>query len=270
MQIRAARLAYFSPTQTTRRVLESIAAGLGLLPVEHEDLTPPDGATRPLTAVPADALALLGAPVYGGRLPQEGARRLGRLESTGGPAVVVVVYGNRAYEDALLELRDLAVRRGFHVVAAAAFIGEHSYSRPVTPIAAGRPDAADLEIARRFGQDVHARLEGLGAMAGAGILEVPGSYPYKEGGKPSGITPTTRAAVCAACGACVQACPTNAIAVDGHAHTDPERCIMCCACLRACPREARVVEHERVLQAAQRLSSTCAAPKQPQLFGVSS
>ena len=45
------------------------------------------------------------------------------------PAVLVVVYGNRAYDDALLELSDIATGAGFVPLAAGAFVGEQVRGR---------------------------------------------------------------------------------------------------------------------------------------------
>src|SRR6266568_9625982 len=143
MDINSARLIYFSPTRTTRTVVEGIAHGLRIVTVEHVDLTPPDTMTRKLAAMHG-RLAIIGSPVYSGRLPSDFISRLRRLKGHGAPAVIIAVYGNRAYEDALLELRDVALEAGFKPVAAGAFIGEHSYSDNATPIAVGRPDAEDF------------------------------------------------------------------------------------------------------------------------------
>ena len=82
--------------------------------------------------------------MYGGRLPADAVKRLSNLKGHNTPAVIVVVYGNREYEDALLELNDLAIEAGFKPVAAGAFIGEHSYSNKDSPIAHGRPDEKDI------------------------------------------------------------------------------------------------------------------------------
>lgn len=92
--------------------------------------------------LPADTVAVIAAPVYGGHAAPTAVKRLETLRGEGTPAVVVAVYGNRAFEKAVAELAELAVRQGFVPVAAGAFVGEHSYSTPETPVAAGRPDAA--------------------------------------------------------------------------------------------------------------------------------
>lgn len=269
MNLRRGRLAYFSPTQTTRRVLQSIAAGMDLAKIKDEDLTAPDARTRFIAPVAEDEIALLGSPVYCGRLPQEGALRLRRLEGHDAPAVVVVVYGNREYGDALLELRDLAIERGFRPIAGAASIGEHSFCSAEYPIAVGRPDAVDLTWARELGREVSAQLASLSAPAAIPLLEVPGNLPYEEIDESFGcITPVTLFDTCDACGACAQACPAAAISVNGVAATKAALCIMCCACVRVCPNDARVLQAPQVLQAAEWLSIHCAEPKQPVWFTI--
>jgi hypothetical protein len=80
-----------------------------------------------------------------------------RLESIRGldtPAVLVVVYGNRAYEKALMELDAFAIPHGLKVIAGATFIGEHSYSTDKCPIADGRPNESDLDYAEDFGKKI--------------------------------------------------------------------------------------------------------------------
>lgn len=109
-------------------------------------------------ALSAGAVAVIAAPVYGGHVAPTAAKRLETLRGSGTPAVVIAVYGNRAFEKAAAELAALAARQGFVPVAAAAFVGEHSYSTPETPVAAGRPDAQDLARAAEFGAAVRKKL----------------------------------------------------------------------------------------------------------------
>ena len=114
------------------------------------------------------------------------------------PAGIVVVYGNRAYEDALLELRDLVIEQGFIPIAAAAFIGEHSYSTEATPIAHGRPDALDLARAQEFGALIRDRLAAPGGWRRTSPLPVPGAYPHREWIPPTDVAPVTDEALCRA------------------------------------------------------------------------
>ena len=89
--------------------------------------------------------AFIAVPVYAGRVAPIALQRIRRLKGENAPVVLVAVYGNRDYEDALVELRDETTCLGFTPLAAGAFIGEHSYSRPGMPVAEGRPDANDLK-----------------------------------------------------------------------------------------------------------------------------
>ena len=134
-----------------------------------------------------------------------------------------MVYGNRAYDDALLELRDLVTEQGFVPIAAAAFIGEHSYSTEATPIAHGRPDALDLAQAREFGALIRDRLAAHGGWRRTSPLPVPGAYPHREWIPPTDVAPVTDEALCLRCGDCARACPTAAIAIGEVVTTDPCR-----------------------------------------------
>jgi len=267
VNINSVNLVYFSPTQTTKQVLEGIAQGIQSNGATHVDLTLPHTNTQEFVPVNA-SLTLIGAPVYGGRLPADAAQRLRQVKGRGIPAVVVVVYGNRAYEDALLELKDLVTECGFVPIAGAAFIGEHSYSTDAMPIAPGRPDTADVEKAVAFGQQIREKM----ATFSPDIipsLTVPGNVPYKQGMRSSEEAPpapVTHTDLCTLCGQCAEVCPTGAIAVGETVITDARACILCCACTRACPTGARVMEDPRVLRTAAWLYREHSARKEPEVF----
>ncbi|MEJ2697932.1 MAG: 4Fe-4S binding protein [Candidatus Sulfobium sp.] len=264
-KIDSVRLIFFSPTGTTRRVIEGIAEGTGAPTVEHLDLTPPDSEISG-SAEMSGGLAVIGSPVYTGRVPAEAALRLRRARGNGTPAVVVVVYGNRAYEDALLELRDLALEAGFIPVAAGAFIGEHSFSSESTPIAAGRPDPEDLAKAREFGEIVREKLKTAPPPDRNHRLFVPGNFPYKERGSLPELSPVTKESLCEKCQECASACPTAAITVADAVTTDAGLCIKCCACVKTCSTGARTMEDTRIKQAAGKLSVNCAVRKEPETY----
>jgi ferredoxin len=255
----------FSPTGTTRRVLTAIGHGIGLSRLTPVDLTLPGGGSR-AGAVPQNTLAIIGTPVYAGRVPQAALTRLRHLAGEGAPAVLVVVYGNRAFEDALLELSEFVSARGFASLAAGAFIGEHSFSNAATPIAVGRPDAADLAAAEEFGRQIRRKLETLDREAAYPLLAVPGNFPYRQGNPLAGIAPVSREDVCVRCGECAPVCPMEAIRLAETVETDAGRCIHCCACVRACPTGARVMEHPGLLEIAQRLTTNCAVRKESETF----
>ena len=156
----------FSPTRTSRKIAEAVAAGMTAARIRTIDLTL-DRSDSPIT-VGAGETVVLGVPVYAGRVAPEAVRRLQRIKAAAGaviPTVVTVTYGNRDYEDALVELYDLAVSLGLSPFAAGAFIGEHSYSTPEMPVAEGRPDTLDLADARIFGGECARKLDSSGAFA---------------------------------------------------------------------------------------------------------
>lgn len=265
MNISSIKLAYFSPTKTTQKILEAIAQGAGIDNVEHINLTPPDSKTRTFTDFNRE-LVFLGAPVYGGRLAGEALKRISRLKGHDTPAVVVVLYGNREYEDALLELKDLVMRLGFVPIAGGAFIGEHSYTRPEFPLSVGRPDSQDLEKAMGFGKEIREKMEAIKDIKDQTPIDVPGRFPYKKHKLSSNESASTLEEICTICGTCADVCPTAAITLNGRVETDPKLCIRCCACVKSCPTQARVMEAPRIKKIVKWLSENYSTPKQPETF----
>ena len=233
---------YFSPTHTSRRIAREVARGTGLGLLEEIDLTCDPGCDP--IALPQDALILLAAPVYGGRVSPTALERLARLRGQGQAAVAVVVNGNRDDEEALLELTHRAQEWGVTPVGAGAFIGEHSYSRLSLPVAEGRPDEDDLKRCRDFAAAVMGKLHRCGSPEQACDFPVKGSRPYKALKPSTPQAPITLPEKCLRCGSCLEHCPTLAIfrAADGSVDTDMGRCIKCCACVKGCPAQARVFD----------------------------
>lgn len=268
MNVDTAKLIYFSPTNTTQKILDGIAQGVQAATVEHMNLTLPEAKTR-LWPEMKRGLAIIGMPVYAGRLPQEAVSRLQRIKGNGMPAVVVVLYGNRAYDDALIELRDVATEAGFIPVAAGAFIGEHSFSTEQALIAHQRPDAGDLQRAQEFGQGIHSLLTSLGSSAG--VLQVPGNVPYMEARVLKNVAPLSDDRVCTRCGTCASLCPTGAISLQGDTMvTDVSLCILCCACVKHCTTGARELMDERINKLRGMLTTKFAERREPEWYFCSS
>jgi ferredoxin/flavodoxin len=264
MTYATAGLLTFSPTGTTRRVVDQVARGLGLPGTTVLDLTLPRSETSGVQEAVCD-VAVIGSPVYAGRLPPLMVERLQRIQGGGRPAVLVVVYGNRAFEDALLEMADVAEVAGFRPLAAAAFIGEHSYSTAGLPIAPGRPDGVDLAKAFRFGKRLAEELR-VGTSDTWNLpLALPGNRPPKELRVPMGVAPAVDGDLCEACGQCGPVCPSGAIGAEGP-EANGSLCVQCCACIRACPSGARRTVDPRVLQIAERLNQNCKQRQEPEVF----
>ena len=259
----------FSPTGTTRKVLQSVLKGLSPQSWSGLDLTHLQAALDPArNEHDSEGLALIGVPVYAGRVPTLARDRMLGVDGNGRKAVLVVVYGNRAFDDALLELRDLSLERGFVPVAAAAFVGEHSFSTKECPIAEGRPDQSDLNRAVEFGQSVQKKLREIAELAlDEASLQVPGNFPYREGVQATPISPETDPDKCVLCGACIEACPANAISLcDDTLETNTMLCLRCCACTRICPTGARAMLHPRILELGRVLHVKHAQRREPEFF----
>ena len=268
MEVKHVKLIYFSATGTTQKVLESVAKGIAVEDVEHFNLTLPEGAQQIIPPF-SDELVIIGAPVYGGRLPVDAMNRLKQLKASNTLAVIIVVYGNRDFEDALLELKNLATESGFNPVAGGAFIGEHSFASEDVPIANGRPDSLDAQIAMDFGAKIKAKATALQSPDAQIDLEVPGRFPYEaDGARSMAVSPVTKEETCTVCGTCASVCPTEAISIKGSVATKIELCIRCCACIKNCPEEARVIEDEMWKNIANWLNENCSVRKEPQIFGI--
>lgn len=250
---------FFSPTGTTRAVVQAVCRGSGQTPGLEIDLKEPVGGQLFFAT---DDPVVIGMPVYGGRLPRLARERFANIKGSGASAVAVVVYGNRDMGDSLLELCELCAAQGFNVIGAAAFVGEHSFSSSEFPIAAGRPDDSDIQKAEQFGTQL------IRASLPLELDKIPGQHPYKPEMQPVGTAAESDPSLCTQCGQCVAHCPANAIRIsDGlPPQTDPDRCIWCAACVRYCPSGARKIVLPKIHEISDRLYKTCQTRKEPEWF----
>ena len=219
----------FSPTGGTAKAVRLLAEGLAQ-PVEFLDVT----AMAAEHDFQPGTLAVLAVPVYGGRVPEPALERIRACRGNGTPAVLAAVYGNREFEDALLELEETARNSGFVPVAGAALIAEHSIFRKV---AAGRPDDKDAAAIADFAAAISARLEAAGDVGQIPAPEFPGNRPYR---KFDGVPMKPKAgSACIRCGRCAAGCPVQAIPASAPDQTDTSKCITCMQCVRNCPTGAR-------------------------------
>ncbi len=258
-------LVYFSPTSTTNTILKEIAKGIGKEVCAAIDITKPEIRNQPGPEFKND-LVLIGAPVYGGRLPKEAADYFKTIKASGSLAVLIVLYGNREFEDALLELKNSAVGCGFVPLACAAFIGEHSFANNEFSIALNRPDKKDLEKAFLFGKKIAGLLKSVDQPTDLAPVNVPGNFPYKQGTSFGSFSVIDVTNDCDSCGLCITACPKNAIDEADNFATLDDQCIYCCACIKACPLHARVLKNSPIKEKAKWLTQNCALRKEPQIF----
>ncbi len=266
---------YFSGTGTTEKIVTAVAAGLAdALPQKQVEpdinFTPPAAREQVYRFDPRD-IVVFGVPVIAGRVPNVLLPFLNTLEGGGALAIPVVLYGNRNFDDALIELRNILEERGFHTVAAAAFIGEHSFSRV---LAAGRPDEADLEIAKDFAKKAAQKISDLPLHAPAPI-EVDGEDPIRPYYKPRDrqgnfinilkVKPKLDESKCTKCGICVSACPMGSIKAEAPGVVDGI-CIKCCGCEKKCPEGALYFDDEGYLYHKKELELGYPDRKEPKLY----
>lgn len=245
----------FSPTGGTRRVATILCEALAAESVSV-DLTARDVDFGSVTLGREDA-ALIAVPSYSGRVPAVAAARLAAMHGNGARAVLVCVYGNRAYEDTLVELRDTASQAGFTVIAAVAAIAEHSIARQY---AAGRPDAADEAVLRDFAAQIRRKIDS----GKTGEPEIPGNRPYRKASGAGIVPKATRA--CVKCGICAVKCPVGAIDAGDPGRVDKDLCISCMRCVAVCPHGARRVSRLMLALAGRMLKKVCSERKSCELY----
>ena len=265
MQIHSLKLAYFSPTGTTRSIVQAIARGLNQNTIEQIDVTKSNARNKGLQTSENDLL-VVAVPVYLGRVPDLLSDWLHGINADKTPTVCVVIYGNREYDDALLELKDILKKRGGTPIACAAFIGEHSFSSCDTPIAVCRPDATDISFAEKFGRKITERLQSISSIDRVSEIKVPGNYPYKNLEDLLSVDFIATSDNCKNCGDCAESCPAGAIDFIDYTLIDKGKCILCCACIKSCSENAKTMKDGLIKDIAIRLSETCKVRKEPELF----
>jgi ferredoxin len=266
MNTEKAYAVYFSPTGTTQRSITAFVEGMSVA-TEIIDLTLPKTRKGFSRSFSKNELVSVGLPVYGGRLPIDLEDFFSGLQGSNTPAVAVVEYGNREFDDAMVELKMRLEERGFVVKAGAAFIGEHTFS---VKIASGRPDAGDLAIATEFGEKVVASIR----KNASGRLTLKGNYPFvKKGYDPKvhlEFPPHPRLTTnddCTQCGLCAENCPWGAIDPADCRIRNYSKCMICYRCLKNCPVNAIEMTNEKykeyLPQFEKRLN---AMRKEPELF----
>ena len=201
----------FSPTGGTKKAADILSNELSseIHPIDLTD-SKQDFSDISLSD---DDTAVIAVPSYGGRVPEPAVSRLASIIGNGAKAVLVCVYGNRAYEDTLIELSDTAKKSGFQVIAGIAAIAEHSIMHQY---ATGRPDDKDRKELQGFAEKILTKINGSPSdMSGP---QIPGNHPYKKAGGAALVPKADHR--CNACGLCAEKCPAQAINRDKPKETD--------------------------------------------------
>ncbi len=240
----------FSPTGGTEKVADLIGKHWNENP-SRIDLS--DAATDfSKCEITGQDMVVIAMPSFGGRAPAVAIERLRKIHGNGARCVLVCVYGNRAYEDTLVEMEDAAKECGFQVTAAISAVAEHSI---MPQYATGRPDETDRKQLMDFADQILGKTEP--------VSTIPGSRPYKKAGG-AGLVPKPDKS-CVKCGLCAKTCPVQAID-SNQLIVDSKKCISCMRCIKLCPQNARKVNGMMVSAAALAIKKSCSVRKENELF----
>lgn len=240
----------FSPTGGTQKVADIIAKAWGGNTVKIDLSDSKTDFTK--CEIKKDDMVLIAMPSFGGRAPAIAIERLKKISGNGAKCTIVCVYGNRAYEDTLVEMEDAAKESGFRIAAAVAAVAEHSI---MPQYAADRPDASDEAQLSDFAVRILHK--------DGDATSIPGNRPYKKGGGAGLVPKATKD--CVKCGVCAKSCPVDAINPESLV-ADSKRCISCMRCVKLCPHDARKVNGAMVSVAALAIKKACSARKENELF----
>lgn len=240
----------FSPTGGTQKVADIIAKAWGGNTAKIDLSDSKTDFTK--CEIKNDDMVLIAMPSFGGRAPAIAIERLKKISGNGAKCTLVCVYGNRAYEDTLVEMEDAAKESGFRIAAAVAAVAEHSI---MPQYAADRPDASDEAQLSDFAVRILHK--------DGDATSIPGNRPYKKGGGAGLVPKATKD--CVKCGVCAKSCPVDAINPESLV-ADSKRCISCMRCVKLCPHDARKVNGAMVSIAALAIKKACSVRKENELF----
>lgn len=234
---------YFSPTGGTKKVSDILSSCL-------QDVKAVDITVHPQPLeLTAEDVCIISVPSYGGRVPAVATERLRQLRGNGARAIAVVVFGNRAIDDTLAELKGELDDAGFVTVAAMEAVAEHSIIRA---FGAGRPDAQDAQELRDFMAKIDYTRT---------VSAVPGTRPDKAPG--GGALVPAAGKKCTGCGLCAKECPVGAS--QGRT-TDKSKCIGCMRCVAVCPAGARKLSPLVLFVGKMGMKKVCSGHKDNKLY----
>jgi len=261
----------FSPTNSTQKIVYIIAEEWGIPKQININLNSLEERHNFKLKIQPDEAVILGIPVYEERIPDLLYPVLTNLKGNGQQIVLVATYGNISGGIALKQLARIMRYQDFKIIAAATFIGEHSFSYKDFKIAAGRPDNEDLEIAKSFGRQIKDKIESIENLDNIAELNIKGELTSvgKLLPRHSELTfahaPIIDFNLCKKCKKCLEICPVNAIDPENLRSRD-KLCIRCFACVKLCPNNARKVVYKKPVLIKTVLKKLGKKRKEPEIY----
>lgn len=244
---------YFSPSNTTRQVVETVSDNFDLDKQTCDLLN--FNSSKELSH---DDVAVVGMPVFAGRIPKTARQRLEKIKGNNTPAIAIANYGNAQVGDALLELVDMLNENEFNVIAAASTVSHHSIFDGVAP---GRPDSSDIEKINEFARKCSEKLKSQESLKS----QIPGNKPYTDY-KTLPFLIDCDETLCSFCCDCVSLCPEKAIPDDDPVSTDLNLCSRCTACISICPENAREFTGDAFQAKKPEFESANSERKEPEFY----
>ena len=262
---------YFSGTGTTEKIVTTISKEISNeLKISYSKFDFTIKNVRNIQkGFTNEDVVVFGIPVIAGRVPNLLLKYLEGVKGNGALVVPIVLFGNRNFDDALIELRNILAENGFVPIAAGAFVGEHSFSNT---LGMNRPDGRDLEIAGQFARDIAEKIKSQRDLSK--IIKVRGEDPIRPYYQPRDskgnpidirkVKPKTNAQ-CINCKLCVALCPLGSIDYD-NVREILGVCMKCCACVKKCPTGAKYYDDANYLYHQHELEDQYARRAEPEIF----
>jgi ferredoxin/NAD(P)H-dependent FMN reductase len=248
----SALLFYLSPHGTTEKAMGVLAAvlqeaGLYSVTVSFSDARDPTDAAAFYRRMERCRLLVLASPTYFHHAPPVFSDFVRRMpESEPGQSVALLsTFGGVSSGVILHDLATILYRKRYRLIGGMQVLAEHSLTfQQERPFLSGHPDENDLAAVQAFGREIVSRLTDPACK---------GYLPEDFEDKPALMSFVDRhlnrlenftwamppvkvdPELCAGCGLCASACPTDNIRLVDDIAVHGENCIHCYGCVRNCP-----------------------------------